>query len=252
MNNIFKNGVKFLIFLIGVLPLIFSCYNTHTKKTEIDFSENEITFSLFSVSSPINNFFRINEISKDIFSIKTINDSVPICLNIDSIALAQVINDTYILLVNPSIYEHNGFILIGNKSKVISYQLMGNIQNASYFYLSNMLILRLTVSERIFAFDNPPVEKEYFLLIDLELNKECKALSILKSGKVLHDSLHFELSTKIGSAKEELFVYFQGNNNTENIIDSIKIFPEITIPENLKDFNWNNNIVVKIQTFKPN
>jgi len=252
MKIIVKNSIKFLIFLIGVLPLIFSCYNTHTKNTQIDFYENEMTFSLFCMSSPINNFFEINEISKDVFSIKTVYDSVPICLNIDSIALAQVINDTYLLVVNPSIYEHNGFILIGNKSKVISYQLMGNIQKASYFYLPNMLILRLTVSERVFAFDNHPVVKEYLLLIDLELNKECKALSILKSGKVLHDSFNIELSTKIGSVKEELFVYFHGNNNTENIFDSIKIFPDITIPANLKDFNWNNNIVVNVQTFKVN
>lgn len=247
-----KSNIKLLFFLIIALPLFFSCSYTHQKNKKLAFCENEIAFSLFSISSSINNFFEINEISKDIFSIKTVTDSIPLCLNIDSIGLAQVKNDTYLLLVNPSIYENNGFILIGNKSNVISYQLMGNIQNGSCFCLSNILILRLTVSERVFAFDNPPLEKEYFFVIDLEFKNECKALSILKSGKVLQDSLNIDLTTKIGSVNEELFVYFQGNNNSVNIIDSIKIFPNITIPENLKGFKWNNNIVVSIQTFKIN
>ncbi len=243
MRTTFFRRFFYVGVICGLLVSILAC----GKKPTV-FTEQPIRFTLFSNPENIKNIFDIREISSGIYSLNAGTDSLPFCLNIDSIGIIKSKNELCVLMYNPSIYDNTGVVLIRSRDKQIKQHIVnGNIKNGSAFSFSDNLILRIDVSENIFAFSNPEIIQEYWIILNTNFNTPVKVVTIVKNASVLQDTMKLNVSTDMFYNESNFSITVDGAINNTAFTDTIKVLPKLQIPIGLSSIKWNDIFVFNVK-----
>lgn len=243
MRTTFFRRLFYVVVICGLLVSILAC----GKKTDV-FTEQPIKFTLFSNPEDIKNIFDIREISSGIYSLNVGADSLPFCLNIDSIGIIKSKNELCVLMYNPSIYNNTGVVLIRSKDKQIKqYIVNGNIKNGSTFSFADDFILRIDVSENIFAFGNPEIIQEYWIILNANFDIPMKVVTIVKNASVLQDTMKLNVSTDVFYNENNFSITVDGTINNTSFTDTIKVLPKLQIPIGISSIKWNDIFVFNVK-----
>jgi hypothetical protein len=151
-------------------------------------------------------------------------------------------------MYNPSIYDNTGIVLIRSRDKQIKEHIVkGNIKNGSAFSFFDNLILRIDVSENIFAFGNPEIIQEYWIILNTNFNTPVKVVTIVKNASVLQDTMKLNVSTDMFYNESNFSITVDGVINNTAFTDTIKVLPKLQIPIGLSSIKWNDIFVFNVK-----
>jgi hypothetical protein len=176
-------------------------------------------------------------------------DSIPFFLNQDSLFYIDINKDKYVFYYNSETLKNTGIFIFGslnfNKTKLFT---LGEIKKINIFQIDDLYLFQLMENTGIFAFDNPQVLKEWFIVLNSNF-EIISDLSIIRKGSVLLDHKFISINVDtIKINKNQFTINMVGVINNKTIDTSINYKKNaFEVPEELNKIKWNGMEFINFQ-----